>query len=107
MMTAPIPLFSISEKSIIALEFVLSDERGKTARLAQTRQKINRAGVRQTLADLVMSAKPSEGFFLLQQRKMLEMSAEAVVLHHLAYFGSDVVQAAHKRIEGNDIQTPD
>ncbi len=50
-------------KSITALEFALSDERGKTIRLARTRQKIKRVGVRQTLEDLAMSSTPSEGFF--------------------------------------------
>lgn len=97
-------------KSIIALEFVLSEERGKTTRLARTRQKIGRVGVWQTLRDLAASPKPSDGYFLLRDRNMLEMSAEAVVLRHRAQFDDVIVRAAQTRITGGKTsggQTPD
>lgn len=84
-------------KSIIALEFVLSQERGKTTRLSRTRQKIARVGIRKTLADLALSAEPSEGYFLLRDRGMLEMSAEAVVLRHPEQFDAETIAAAQKR----------
>lgn len=87
-------------KSITALEFALTDERGKTTRLTRTRQKIAKAGVRKTLEDLAMAAKASEGYFLLRDRGMLDMSAEAVVLRHSSLFDEAVVQAAKSRLEG-------
>ncbi len=86
-------------KSITALEFSLSDERGKPTRLARTRQKIARVGVAQTLADLAVSAKPSEGFFLLKERDMLEMSAESVILRHAHAFEKSVLEAAQLRLK--------
>jgi hypothetical protein len=92
-------------KSIIALEFALTDERGKTTRLARTRQKIGRVGVKKTLVDLTMSSKPSEGYFLLRDRNMLEMSAEAVVLRHTSLFADNVVQAATKRMVEDQCQS--
>lgn len=89
-------------KSITALEFALTDERGKTTRLARTRQKISKVGVKKTLEDLVISAKPSEGYFLLKDRDMLDMSAEAVVLRHRAIFDNSVIEAAQKRLNETD-----
>ena len=89
-------------RSITALEFALTDERGKTTRLARTRQKIDRVGVKKTLEDLAMSPKPSEGYYLLRDRNMLDMSAEAVVLRHAGLFDDDVLQAARNRMEGKD-----
>ncbi|MCF6316327.1 MAG: hypothetical protein L3J30_08600 [Marinosulfonomonas sp.] len=88
-------------KSITALEFALSDERGKTIRLARTRQKISRVGVKKTLEDLAVSAKASDGYFLLRDRGMLDMSAEAVVLRHSALFDDEIIKAAQSRLDAN------
>ena len=92
-------------KSIFALEFALSEERGKTTRLNRTRQKIARVGALQTLADLARKPTASEGYFLLRERGMLDMSAEAVVLRFPDRFGSDVLIAAQRRLDGD--QDPD
>ncbi|PHQ99843.1 MAG: hypothetical protein COB39_01325 [Marinosulfonomonas sp.] len=88
-------------KSITALEFALSDERGKTIRLTRTRQKISRVGVKKTLEDLAVSAKASDGYFLLRDRGMLDMSAEAVVLRHPALFDDEIIKAAQSRLDAN------
>lgn len=85
-------------KSIMALEFALTDERGKTTILQRTRQKISRVGVKKTLEDLAKSATPSEGYYLLKNRNMMDMSAEAVVLRHQALFDDDVIEAAKNRL---------
>ena len=89
-------------RSIISLEFVLSDENGKTTRLSRTRQKIARVGVKKTLQDLVLLATPSEGYNLLRDRGMLDMSAEAVVLRHPAEFDAQVLAAAKNRAAQNE-----
>lgn len=89
-------------KSITALEFELSQERGKTIRLTRTRQKIARVGVQKTLADLAVQPTPSKGYFLLKDRKMLDLSAEAVVLRFPDQFDEDVVNAARARLETKD-----
>lgn len=89
-------------KSITALEFELSLERGKTIRLARTRQKIARVGVQKTLADLTLQPTPSEGYFLLKNRDMLDLSAEAVVLRFPEQFDEDVINAARARLKTKD-----
>lgn len=85
-------------KSITALEFALSEERGKTIRLSRTRQKIARVGVQKTLADLTLKSTPSDGYYLLRDREMLDLSAEAVVLRFQDRFDGDVIDAARNRL---------
>jgi hypothetical protein len=89
-------------KSISALEFALTVERGKTIRLSRTRQKIAKVGVQKTLADLTLQPSPSEGYFLLLERDMLDLTAEAVVLRFPDQFSEDVLQAARKRLKLDD-----
>lgn len=90
-------------RSIHALEQALHGERGKTVRLARTRQKIARVGVMQKLRDLVMSRTASQGFEMLIEREMPELTAEAVVLRHKGSFADEVVAAARARLEGVDV----
>lgn len=85
--------------SITALENVLGEERGRTVRLSRTRQKIARVGVEKTLADLVVQVQPSDGFYLLKSRDMLDLSAEAVVLRHPKRFALEVLEAARLRLK--------
>jgi len=84
-------------QSIHALEGELSDERGKTTRLARTRQKIARDGELGTVADLVLG-KMSEGFRMLIERDMPQLTFEAVALKHASRFTADVVSAAKQRL---------
>ena len=55
----------IDRQTIHAFEHILSEERGKTTRLARTRQKVARVGVVQTLQDWATSAKSTDGFTML------------------------------------------
>jgi len=84
-------------QSIYALEDVLKQERGKTVLLARTRQKIARQGVTRCVADLVLGTA-SDGFRMLQEREMLELSFEAIALHFPEMFGQDVLDAARERL---------
>jgi len=85
-------------RSIHTLEGALTDERGKTTRLARTRQKLGRAGVVKTLADLSLAKTASEGFVLLKDRDLLDLSAEAVILRHRKHFEDDAIDAASNRL---------
>jgi hypothetical protein len=58
-----------------ALEQALTEEAGKTKRLSRSRQKLDRVGVRQTLADLALKPTPSLGFLKLLEFQMADMSA--------------------------------
>lgn len=85
--------------TIHALEEVLRDERGKTVRLSRTRQKIGRVGVKQTLIDFATRKAPADGFIMLIERGLPEMTGEAIVLKHSKSFDSDVQTAAKQRLE--------
>jgi hypothetical protein len=84
-------------QSIYALEDILSDERGKTTRLARTRQKIVRDGEKKTVCDLVLG-KPTQGFELLMARNMRDLTFEALVLKHSDEFTDETVNAATDRL---------
>lgn len=86
-------------QTIYAFEHVLSDERGKTTRLSRTRQKVARVGEVETLKDWAVSTKSTDGFKMLIERNMPELTGEAIVLRHAGKFASDVVAAARKRLE--------
>src|SRR5258708_83512 len=88
------PLESAFAVVMRALEEALSQEAGKTKRLSRTRQKLGRAGVRKTLADLALKPKPSLGFMKLLEFKMADMSAEALILKFHDQFEPHVVDAA-------------
>jgi len=84
-------------QSVYALEDVLKQERGKTILLSRTRQKIGRQGVTQCVADLVLGSA-SEGFKMLQERGMLELSFENIALQFLDKFEERVLDAARRRL---------
>ncbi len=86
-------------QTIHAFEHVLTEERGKTTRLARTRQKVGRVGVIQTLKDWALSDKNTDGFQMLLDRSMPELTGEAIVLRHAGAFDEAVVAAALRRLE--------
>jgi hypothetical protein len=80
-----------------ALEEALTAEAGKTKRLNRTRQKLKRAGVRKTLADLALKPQPSIGFLKLIEFGMANLSAEFLILKYRTEFEPAVIEAAQKR----------
>ncbi len=85
-------------QSIHALEDTLTTKRGKTTRLARTRQRIERDKEVTTVSDLVRK-RPTEGFHLLIERSLPELTFEAVAPRHPERFASDVLDAAAVRLE--------
>lgn len=85
-------------RSIHALEGTLTGERDKTTRLGRTRPKIARVGEHETIKDLILGSKPSEGFFMLVERQMAELTFEAVALRHPDQFDDTVLDAAAARL---------
>jgi hypothetical protein len=98
------PLESEFATVMRALEEALTEEAGKTKRLNRTRQKLDRVGVRQTLADLALKPTPSLGFVKLVEFNMADMSAEALILKYRDQFDQHVVDAAGKRLREHGIQ---
>ena len=86
-------------RSIYALEELLTEERKKTTRLQRTRQAIERKGEVKTVVDLVLRTTPSQGFNMLRERNLLELSFEALVATRRSDFPEDVVNKASERLE--------
>jgi hypothetical protein len=98
-------------QTIFAFEHLLKEERGKTTLLARTRQKINRVGVIETLKDWAAAKQETEGFRMLLERGLPELTGEAIVLRHPQLFPRGAVEAARARLAGvgvtdGDILTP-
>lgn len=89
--------------SIHALEGALTEERGKTTRLSRTRQKISRDGELKAVADLIMGNK-SQGFDMLMDRNMGDLTFEALALRHTDRFSTEVLEAARERLETTGYQ---
>jgi hypothetical protein len=88
-----------------ALEQAMTEEAGKTKRLSRTRQKLDRVGVRQTLADLALKPTPSLGFLKLVEFQMADMSAEALIVKYRDEFEPHVVAAANRRLVDHSIKS--
>ena len=73
-------------KTIFAFEHALTEERGKTTRLQRTRQKVTRVGEVKTLEDWALSSNKTDGFKMLIERGMPELTGEAIVLRHPEVF---------------------
>lgn len=84
-------------RSIHALEGELEAERGKTVRLSRTRQEIARDSELKTVADLI-TGKASEGFRMLIERQMAQLTFEAVALRHPGRFDRRTLDAARARL---------
>ncbi|MBD9640885.1 hypothetical protein IB277_31795 [Ensifer sp. ENS07] len=92
-------------RSIHALEGTLTNERGKTTRLGRTRQKIARVGELETVKSLIVGAKkPSEGFSMLIERQMPELTFEAVALRHPDRFDDTMLNSAAVRLRSVGIE---
>ena len=86
-------------QTVHAFELALSEERGRTTRLSRTRQKVARVGVVQTLKDWALATAETDGFRMLLERGMPELTGEAIVLRQTRHFGPEVVNSAKKRLE--------
>lgn len=85
-------------QSIHALEDALSLERQKTVRLSRTRQMIQRVGELETVASLIRKSTASEGFKMLKERDMLDLTFEAVALRHFGRFDSKIMELSRQRL---------
>ena len=85
-------------RTVAAFEHLLTQERKKTTRLSRTRQKLARVGVVQTLTDWASDTKQTDGFNMLIERGMPELTGEAIVLRHADRFPDTVTTAARERL---------
>lgn len=85
-------------QGVAAFEYMLTEERGKTTRLARTRQKVGRVGVVETLRDWAQSDQETDGFKMLLDRGMPELTGEAIVLRHPIHFEPPVLASARDKL---------
>jgi hypothetical protein len=90
-------------QTIVAFEEILTGERDKTTRLTRTRQKIARVGEIQTLIDWALGDKSAEGYKMLMERGLPELTGEAIVLRHPTSFEPHVLDAARRRLESDGV----
>ncbi|UYN95207.1 MAG: hypothetical protein KIT25_24890 [Enhydrobacter sp.] len=86
-------------QTVHAFEHILKEERGKTVRLSRTRQMVARVGVVATLMSWAKRTTDTDGFTMLMERNMPELTGEAIVLRHASQFDPEVVTAARDRLE--------
>ena len=86
-------------KSIHALEDTLTIERCRTTRLQRTRNAIKDESELATVKKLLMKASVSEGFGMLRDRRMLDLTFEAVALRHPELFSDEELSRARQRLQ--------
>ena len=86
-------------QTTLAYEQLLTEMNGKTTRANYLRRKVARVGVLQTMEDLALAKGQSDGFALLVERGLPELTAEAIVLKHSENFSEAAVNASRKRLE--------
>lgn len=80
-----------------AYEELLTEKHGRTTKAARTRQKLARVGVEQCLIDWALGAQ-TEGFKLLIEKELPELTAEYLVVKYGKRFPDEAVKAARDRL---------
>lgn len=85
-------------RMVHAFETMRSLEAGKTVQLSRTRQKVGRVGVVETLSDWALVRKETQGFRMLMDRDLPELTGEAIILRHADRFSRQTVGGARFRL---------
>lgn len=80
-----------------AYEELLTEKHGRTTKAARTRQKLQNKGVEQCLIDWALG-EPTDGFKLLVEKGLPELTAEYLVVKYGTRFAENVVEAARKSL---------
>jgi hypothetical protein len=92
------PLHRDFYATLRAYEELLTEKNGRTTR-ARTRQKLRNKGVIQCLEDWATSSGPTEGFNLLINSGLSELTGEYLVIKYADRFSESAVAAAKARLE--------
>ena len=82
----------------LAYEEVLARKNGRTTRANRTWQMIDEYGILAAVARIVTRRKETDGYALLVEMGMEDMTFEQVVLRHPKEFDVDVIAAARSRL---------
>lgn len=80
-----------------AYEELLTQKNGRTTKATRTRQKLANKGVEKCLVDWALG-EPTDGFRLLVEKGLPELTAEFLVVKYATRFPEAAVDAARKRL---------
>jgi hypothetical protein len=92
------PLLRDFAQTLAAYEELLTQKNGRTTRASRTRQKLANKGVEQSLDDWALAAQPTEGFRLLMDNGLEELTGEHLVIKYAGRFSTQAVEAAEARL---------
>jgi len=84
--------------AVVAAEELATQKNGRTTRLARTRQKVGRVGIKKCLEDWAFQKGKTQGFEILVDGGHPELTGEAIVVRHAAEFSKAVVDAARQTL---------
>lgn len=85
--------------TLAAYEELLSEKNGKTTKASRTRQKLQRRGVIQCLEDWAVANAPTDGFKLLIDTGLIELTGEHLMLKYPEHFSRNALENARHRLE--------
>jgi len=85
--------------TLTAYEELLSEKNGRATRASRTRQKLQRRGVIQCLEDWAVANTPTDGFKLLIDAGLVELTGEHLVLKYPEHFSGEALEQARHRLE--------
>ncbi|HEY2070254.1 MAG TPA: hypothetical protein VGG48_11925 [Rhizomicrobium sp.] len=86
--------------TLCAYEELLSEKNSRTTRANRTRQKLARHGVIKCLEDWASDSKETQGFTILVDNGLVELTGEFLVLKHPEHFSPKAISSARKRLKG-------
>ena len=92
------PLHRDFYQTLAAYEELLTEKNGRTTRASRTRQKLQKKGVVRCLEDWAISLTPTDGYNLLIERGMVELTGEFLVQKYPERFSVEAVTAAKSRL---------
>lgn len=93
------PLLAELWTAVNALEAARTEEAGKTIRLSRTRQVMAKKSAHEILSGWALAKSETDGFSMLKDRAMLDLSGEAIILRHAERFDEEIVEAARSRLK--------
>jgi hypothetical protein len=92
------PLHRDFYATLAAYEELLTEKNGRTTRANRTRQKLRNKGVIQCLEDWATAPAGTDGFNLLINLGMVELTGEYLVMKYPDRFSQEAVRAASARM---------
>ena len=85
--------------TLAAYEELLTEKNGRTTKASRTRQKLQRKGAVQCLEEWAVASAETEGFRLLVDAGMPELTGEHLVLKYPDQFTAKALEMARGRLE--------